>query len=49
MREGTLSWERPLLNETAGRIIHFYGPCDYGPVGRDDIRAQRAFQFDRGE
>jgi hypothetical protein len=49
MREDTLSWERPLLNENAGQIIDFYGPCDYDPVGGDEIRAQRALRFDRGE
>jgi hypothetical protein len=49
MREGTLSWERSPLNENAGHIIVLYGPCDYDPVGRDEIRAQRALRFDHGE
>ena len=48
-REDALSWERSLLNENAGHIIVLYGPCDYDPLGRDEIRAQRALRFDRGE
>jgi hypothetical protein len=41
IREDTLSWDRPLLNENAGNSIDFYGPCDHNPVGQEEIRAQR--------
>jgi hypothetical protein len=42
MREETLSWSRPLLNEDAGNSIDFYGPCDHDPTGPDEVRAQRS-------
>jgi hypothetical protein len=41
IREDTLSWERPVLNEAAGNSIDFYGPCDHDPVGPEEVRAQR--------
>jgi len=41
IREETLSWERPVLDEAAGNIIHFYGPCDYDPTGKDAVEIQR--------
>jgi hypothetical protein len=41
MREDSLSWERPVLDSVSGNIIDFYGPCDYDPLGVDEIRAQR--------
>jgi hypothetical protein len=31
----------PLLNESAGNSIDFYGSCDHDPLGVDEIRAQR--------
>jgi hypothetical protein len=42
MIEATLSWDRPELDADAGRIIDFYGPCDYDPTGVAEIRAQRS-------
>ena len=42
MNEATLSWDRPELNADAGKIIDFYGPCDYDPTGPAEVRAQRA-------
>ena len=42
MIESTLSWDRPVLNADAGKIIDFYGPCDYDPTGAAEIRAQRS-------
>ena len=42
MIESTLSWDRPVLNADAGKIIDFYGPCDYDPTGVAEIRAQRS-------
>ena len=41
MREGTLSWEQPVLDESAGNIIDFYGSCDYDPTGVTERTRQR--------
>ena len=41
MREDSLSWERPVFDSVSGNVIDFYGPCDYDPLGVDEIRAQR--------
>ena len=41
MREDTLSWERPVLDQNAGNIIDFYGPCDYDPTGATERARQR--------
>ena len=53
MREDSLSWERPVLDSTTGNIVDFYGPCDYDPVGLDEIRVQRRVilrgNFDDGD
>jgi hypothetical protein len=45
MREDTLSWEQPVLDENAGNIIDFYGPCDYDPMGVEERNRQRGFRF----
>ena len=45
MRADTLSWDRPVLDETAGKVIDFYGPCDHDPTGADEIRAQRRVEL----
>ncbi len=40
--EETLYWDRPVLKDTSdGDIIDFYGPCDYDPLGREEILSQR--------
>ena len=53
MREDSLSWERPVLDSTAGSMVDFYGPCDYDPLGVDEIRVQRRVilrgHFDDGD
>jgi hypothetical protein len=41
MRPDTLSWAQPVLDESAGNIIDFYGPCDHDPTGADEVRIQR--------
>lgn len=41
MRADTLSWDRPVLDTTAGNVIDFYGSCDHDPTGADAIRVQR--------
>jgi hypothetical protein len=38
----TLSTNRPVLkNPSEGDIIDFYGPCDYNPLGKEEIGRQR--------
>ena len=42
IQEETLYWDRPVLRDPGdGRIIDFYGPCDYNPLGKDEIQRQR--------
>jgi hypothetical protein len=41
IREDTLFSVSPLLDESAGNIIDFYGPCDHDPLGADEVKAQR--------
>jgi hypothetical protein len=41
IREDTLFSVNPLLNESAGNIIDFYGSCDHDPLGADEMKAQR--------
>jgi hypothetical protein len=48
MREDSLSWQQPVLDPLTDNIIDFYGPCDYDPVGLDEIRVQRRVLL-RGE
>ncbi len=45
MREDTLSWAQPVLDENAGNIIDFYGPCDYDPTGAVEKSRQRHHRF----
>jgi hypothetical protein len=41
--EDTLFSDRPVLKDPSdGDIRHFYGPCDYDPVGREEVLRQRA-------
>jgi hypothetical protein len=49
IREETLSWARPVLKDPSdGDIIDFYGPCDYDPLGKEEVARQRAqLQRDR--
>jgi len=43
IREDTLFSSRPQLKDpNDGDIIDFYGPCDYDPLGIEEIRRQRA-------
>jgi hypothetical protein len=42
IREDTLSWNRPVLKDPSeGDIIDFYGPCDYDPLGKEEIGRQK--------
>ena len=53
MREDTLSWQTPILDPLTGNVVDFYGPCDYDPVGLEEIRVQRRVilrgNFDDGD
>jgi hypothetical protein len=53
MREDSLSWQTPILDSLAGNVVDFYGPCDYDPVGLEEIRVQRRMllrgDFDDGD
>jgi len=41
IREDTLFSANPVLDESAGNIIDFYGSCEHDPLGLDELRAQR--------
>ena len=43
--EDSLFSGNPVLNESAGNSIDFYGSCDRDPLGRDEIRAQRELRM----
>ena len=50
LRKDTLTWDQSVLEEGAGNIIDFYGPCDHDPMGQDEINVQRrALLHDDGE
>ncbi len=43
IREDTLFSNRPVLKDPSdGDIRDFYGPCDYDPLGREEVLRQRA-------
>ena len=43
IRPDTLYSDRPVLSDpSGGDIIDFYGPCDYDPLGKEEIQRQRA-------
>jgi len=43
IREETLFWARPVLKDPSdGDIVDFYGPCDYDPLGKQEVARQRA-------
>jgi len=42
IKEETLYWDRPVLKDASdGDIISLYGPCNYDPLGKDEILRQR--------
>jgi hypothetical protein len=45
MQRETLSWTQPVLDESAGNIIDFYGPCDHDPTGAAERKTQRRHGF----
>ena len=43
IQKNTLYSDRPVLKDmTEGDIIDFYGPCDYDPLGKEEVMSQRA-------
>jgi hypothetical protein len=43
IREETIYWDRPVLKDPSdGDIIDFYGPCNYDPLGKEEVARQRA-------
>ena len=45
IREDTLYSDHPVLKDPAsGDIIDLYAPCDYDPLGKEEIERQRAYQ-----
>jgi hypothetical protein len=43
IQKRTLYSDRPeLKNASEGDIVDFYGPCDYDPLGREEVMRQRA-------
>jgi hypothetical protein len=45
MRQDTLSWTQPILDDSSTAFIDFYGSCAYDPLGKDEINVQRRLQF----
>lgn len=43
----TLYSDHPVLDESAGNVIDFYGSCDHDPLGADEVQSQRAGIADR--
>jgi hypothetical protein len=41
IREDTLFSVNPMLDESAGVSIDFYGSCDHDPLGVDEVRIQK--------
>ena len=46
MEEGTLSWDSPVLEESAGTAIDFYGSCDHSPTGAEEAVIQHRILID---
>jgi hypothetical protein len=43
IQKKTLYSGRPVLKDASdGDIVDFYGPCDYDPLGREEVMRQRA-------
>jgi hypothetical protein len=41
IHEDRLSWEPPGLDASPFNIMDFYGPCDYGSLGFEEIRVPK--------
>jgi len=50
IRPSTLASNRPeLKRESTGDVIDFYGPCNYDPLGKDEVARQNLSSFHRGD
>ena len=50
IRPSTLSSDRPeLKRSTTGDVVDFYGPCNYDPLGKDEVARQNLSSFHRGD
>ena len=38
MREDSLGWAHPVFEDSAVNAVDFYGPCDYDPLGIEQLR-----------
>jgi hypothetical protein len=48
IRPSTLASDKPQLKPaTTGDIIDFYGPCDYNPVGKEEVLRQKQMYEER--
>ena len=48
MRPSTLASAKPTLKPaTTGDIVDFYGPCDYDPVGKEEVLKQKQQEEER--
>ena len=48
MRPSTLGSPKPELKPaTSADIVDFYGPCDYDPVGKEEVLRQKQQEEDR--
>jgi hypothetical protein len=42
IKEDTLTSDRPELKDPSeGDIVDFYGPCDYDPLGKEEVQRQK--------
>jgi hypothetical protein len=42
IKEDTLTSNRPQLKDPSeGDIVDFYGPCDYDPLGKEEVQRQK--------
>lgn len=45
IREDTLHSDRPVLKHPGeGDIVDIYAPCDYDPLGKEEVARQRAYR-----
>jgi hypothetical protein len=45
MRSDTLNWDQPMLDDSSGSVIDFYGSCAHDPTGAEQRKSQRRDGF----
>lgn len=45
MREDSLSWTRPVFDDSTINAVDFYGPCDYDPLGMDAAKKEQRIRL----